>query len=90
MRDIGRSGPGVNISQRKLDAISYVKPESGIVNNPEHLKGLEDQLYLATSIEYILDSQAEIDKDKTQKLQKDMQDMVFAADQKLNENNEDA
>ena len=90
MRDIGRSGPGVNISQRKLDAISYVKPESGIVNNPENLKRLEDQLHLATSIEYILDSQAEIDKDKTQKLQKDMQDMVFAADQKLNENNQDA
>ena len=88
--NIGRSGPGVNIHRHKLDAISFVKYESGLVNNPERLKRLKDQLQLDTSIEDILDYQAELEKDKMQNLQKDIQDMVVSADQKLNDKNGDA
>ena len=84
MSDIGRSGPGVNIYRCKLDAFLYVKSDSSLVNNPERLKQIKYQLQLATSIEDILDSQAELEKNKTQKLYKDMQDMVLAAEQKLN------
>ena len=51
MRDIGCIIPGVKISPQKLDALSYIKSESGLVNNPERLKRLKDKLQLATSIE---------------------------------------
>ena len=63
--DIRRSVPRENISRQKSDALSYVKSESGLVNNPERLKRLKDQLKLATSIEDILDYQAELEKYKT-------------------------
>ena len=88
--DIGRSGQGVNISRHKLDALSYVKSESGLVNDPEYLKRLKDQLQLATSVEDILYSKAELDKDKTKNIHKDMQYMVVAEDQKPNDKNGDA
>ena len=58
--DIGRRGPGVNISRRKLYALSYVKSKSGLVNNPERLKRLKYRLQLATSIGDILDCQDEL------------------------------
>ena len=89
MRDIGRSGTGVKIYRQKLYAISYLKSKSGLVNNPERLGRLKDQLQLDTSIEDILDSQAETKKDKTQKLHKDMKDMVVAEEKKMNDNNGD-
>ena len=87
--DIGRRGPEVKIYWRKLDALSYVKSDSGIVNNPDNLKRLKDRLDLATSTGDILDYQADIDKDKNKNLHKDTQDMVVAAEQKLNNNNGD-
>ena len=87
--DIGRSGPGVNIYQRKLDALLYVKSDSGLVNNPESLKRQRYQLQLATSIEDFFDSRAELDKDKTQKLHKYMQYVVVAEEKKLNDKNGD-
>ena len=87
--DIGCRGPGVNLSRQKLYALSYVKSKSGLVNNPERLKRLRDHLQLDTTIGDILDYQYELQKDKTQKLHKDMQDMVFTAEQKLNNKNGD-
>ena len=54
------------------------------------MKRRKGQLQLATYIEDILDSQSKLEKDKTQKLHKDMQDMVVAAEQKLNNKNGDA
>ena len=90
MRDIGCIVPGVKISPQKMDALSYIKSDSGLVNNPERLKRLKDKLQLATCIEYIFYSQYELEKDKTQKLHKDMQDMVVSAEQKLNDKNGDA
>ena len=85
MKDIGSSGPGAKISRRKLDALSYVKSQSGLVNNPERLKRLKDQLELAGSIEDILASQEELETAKKQKLHEDMQNVVVAAEQKLND-----
>ena len=90
MRDIGHIVPGVKIYPQKLDALSYIKSGSGLVNNPERLNRLKDKLQLATCIEYIFYSRYELEKDKTQKLHKDMQDMVVAAEQKLNDKNGDA
>ena len=60
------------------------------MNNPERLKRLKYKLQLDTSIEDILDSESEIEKYKPQNLRKDMQDMVVATEQKLNDNNGDS
>ena len=60
------------------------------MNNPERLKRLKYKLQLDTSIEDILDSESELEKYKPQNLHKDMQDMVVATEQKLNDNNGDS
>jgi hypothetical protein len=64
MKEVGLDGGTEKMAKRKLDALGYIKAESGFANDEKRMKRLEEQLRLGQSLEEIKVAEESVLKEK--------------------------
>jgi hypothetical protein len=89
MRDVGLAGGTEKMSKRKLDALGYIKAESGFANDEKRMKRLQEQLRLCQSLEEIKGAEDSVLKEKKKAEQQEKEEILSGALEKLAQNDND-
>jgi hypothetical protein len=89
MKEVGLNGGTEKMSKRKLDALGYIKSEYGFANAKNRMKRLEEQLRLFKSLEEIKLAKDGALKGKKKAEQKEKEEILSGALEKLARNSND-
>ena len=87
MKEVGRDGGTEKMSKRKLDALGYIKSESGFANDEKRMKRFEEKLRLCQSLEEIKLAEDVTSKEKKKAERQEMEETLSGALEKLAKNN---
>ncbi len=89
MKEVGLDGGTEKMAKRKLDALGYIKAESGFANDEKRMKRLEEQLRLGQSLEEIKVAEESVLKEKKKAEQQEKGAILSGALEKLAKNDYD-